>query len=227
MFPFINRRPRVDLDFNPPLTSTGPLNNGIIKGDYVPGPHNHFSGMYFVAKESQSINTYTGQLEPQWVNGVIDDVQMYMGSWTWTPNSTWVNDVRFGKAYFNNSTTVGDANLPAAGPWPTRLRHEYGRNQSAVRRDCHRLRLPVSPAILGVGTDGLSRRGPEGNYNLVDNVSFLHGKHSFKFGFEYSDILFDQKYAGNILDNQSGLIKFASLEGFLTGHHDWRESSRG
>ena len=29
------------------------------------------------------------------------------------------------------------------------------------------------------------RRGPEGNYNLVDNVSYLHGKHSFKFGFEY------------------------------------------
>ena len=38
---------------------------------------------------------------------VADDVQMYEGSWTWTPNSTWVNDVRFGNAYFNNSTLAG------------------------------------------------------------------------------------------------------------------------
>ena len=212
--------------FNPPLTSTGPLNNGIIKGDYVPGPHNHFSGMYFVAKASQSINTFGGQLEQQWLNGVTDDVQMYMGSWTWTPNSTWVNDVRFGKAYFNNSTTVGDANLSAAGAWPA----GYGMNTGVTNPlfgGIPQITFTAFTGYLGVGTDGLSTRGPEGNYNLVDNASFLHGKHSFKFGFEYSDILFDQKNAGNILDNQSGLIKFAGLgsssaagvltPGFLTG----------
>jgi hypothetical protein len=213
-------------NFNPPLTSTGPLNNGIIKGDYVPGPHNHFSGMYFVAKATQSINTFGGQLEQQWLNGVVDDVQMYMGSWTWTPNSTWVNDVRFGKAYFNNSTIVGDANLSAAGAWPA----GYGMNTGVTNPlfgGIPQITFTAFTGYLGVGTDGLSTRGPEGNYNLVDNVSFLHGKHSFKFGFEYSDILFDQKNAGNILDNQSGLIKFAGLGsasaagvltgGFLTG----------
>jgi hypothetical protein len=213
-------------NYNPPLTSTGPLNNGIIKGDYVPGPHNHFSGMYFVAKATQSINTFGGQLEQQWLNGVVDDVQMYMGSWTWTPNSTWVNDVRFGKAYFNNSTIVGDANLSAAGAWPA----GYGMNTGVTNPlfgGIPQITFTAFTGYLGVGTDGLSTRGPEGNYNLVDNVSFLHGKHSFKFGFEYSDILFDQKNAGNILDNQSGLIKFAGLGsssaagvltgGFLTG----------
>ena len=213
VFPFIGTANNI---FNPPLTSTGPLNNGIIKGDYVPGPHNHFSGMYFVAKASQTINTFGGQLEQQWLNGVTDDVQMYMGSWTWTPNSTWVNDVRFGKAYFNNSTTVGDANLPAASPWPA----GYGMNTGVTNPlfgGIPQITFTAFSGYLGVGTDGLSTRGPEGNYNLVDNVSFLHGKHSFKFGFEYSDILFDQKNAGNILDNQSGLIKFTTLESFLTG----------
>jgi hypothetical protein len=53
--------------FDPPITSSGPLNNGIIKGDYIPGSHHHISGMYFMAQGNQIINTFTGQLEPQWL----------------------------------------------------------------------------------------------------------------------------------------------------------------
>jgi hypothetical protein len=53
--------------FDPPITSSGPLNNGIIKGDYIPGSHHHISGMYFMAQGKQIINTFTGQLEPQWL----------------------------------------------------------------------------------------------------------------------------------------------------------------
>ena len=58
----------------------------------------------------------------------------------------------------------------------------------------HRLsRATWEPALTVAST-----RGPEGNFDLVDNVSFLHGKHAFKFGFEYVDILFDQGQGGNI-----------------------------
>jgi len=45
---------------------------------------------------------------------------------------------------------------------------------------------------------------------LVDNISYLRGKHSFKFGFEYVDAIFD----GNPTDQAEGQIKFKSLEGF-------------
>ena len=45
--------------------------------------------------------------------------------------------------------------------------------------------------VLGSGTRGPSQRGPEGSANFVDNVSYLRGKHAFKFGFEYVDVIFD------------------------------------
>ncbi len=71
---------------------------------------------------------------------------------------------------------------------------------------------------LGAGSRGGSTiRGPEGNEDLVDNVSFLHGKHSFKFGFEYIDIIDDQGLQGNSSVLDQGSIKFTTLQAFLAG----------
>ena len=50
VFPY---NPTASNNFAPNLPSLGPLNNGIIKGDYVPGPHHHISGMYYVSKSEQ------------------------------------------------------------------------------------------------------------------------------------------------------------------------------
>ena len=48
---------------------------------------------------------------------------------------------------------------------------------------------------------------------MVDDVSHLLGKHTFKFGFEYVDILAD----GDTYPNAYGTIKFTTLESFLQG----------
>src|SRR5579864_1273688 len=61
-----------------------------------------------------------------------------------------------------------------------------------------------------------SRRGPEGDVNLVESVSYLRGKHAFKVGFDYLDIVFD----GNTFTTAQGVANFASpgsLEAFLQG----------
>ncbi len=94
-------------NFAPNLVTTGPLNNGFIKGDYVLGPHHHVSGFYFVSKSFQNVGYANGQLLPQWQASVPSDVQMFNGAWTWTPNSTWVNDVRGGLSYLYAKTTSG------------------------------------------------------------------------------------------------------------------------
>jgi hypothetical protein len=103
-------------NFSPNLISTGPLNNGIFKGDYTPGPHHHISGMYFVSKSTQLVNSSAAQLLPQWEVFAVNDVQMFEGSWTWTPNSTWLNDVRLGFAYLNNNTLLADYTKVASDP---------------------------------------------------------------------------------------------------------------
>ena len=47
----------------------------------------------------------------------------------------------------------------------------------------------------------------------MDNVSYLRGKHAFRFGFEYLDIVFD----GDTISPSPGLVKFTPLENFLQG----------
>ena len=111
-------------NYVPPLITTGPLNNGMIKGDYILGPHHHLSGMYFVSKSTSLDNSQAGQLLPQWETPAINDVQQYDGSWTWTPNSTWVNDFRVGYVYMDDQTAYGDQNVLASNPWPS----GYGMN---------------------------------------------------------------------------------------------------
>src|SRR6185437_13687041 len=58
-----------------------------------------------------------------------------------------------------------------------------------------------------------SRRGPEGDVNLVESVSYLRGKHAFKVGFDFLDIVFD----GDTFSQAQGSAKFSSLESFLSG----------
>jgi hypothetical protein len=70
--------------------------------------------------------------------------------------------------------------------------------------------LTWRPTTTWSDTRGPSQRGPEGSLDLVDNISYLRGNHSFKFGFEYVDAIFD----GNPTDQAEGQIKFKSLEGF-------------
>ena len=99
----------------------------------------------------------------------------------------------------------------SGGSLAERLWHEYGRHESGIFRVSSNIDLPVSAANLGVTMANL--RGPEGEEDFQDNVSYLRGKHAFKFGFEYVDVVrVSDNYSGG-----SGLIKFASLQNFLQG----------
>jgi hypothetical protein len=211
LFPF-NSDP-VNVNYNPPLSSSGPLNNGLLKVDYIPTARHQFTGMMFIGKTTQTVNNSTGQLAPQWLLNIADNVYMYAGGWTWSPNSTWVNSLRIGAAYFDNFTLLADRNLLASAAYPSGYSLPTGVTNPAFGG------LPQiqygfgSGFFLGSGTRGPSERGPEGSMNLVDNVSYLRGKHSFKFGFEYIDAIFD----GNPTDQAEGQIKFSTLLNFVQG----------
>ena len=59
------------------MTHYGPLNNGILKVDYVLGPHHHFSGMYLYQSGSGQIdNLYTGT-SPQGEVDVTNKAVLY------------------------------------------------------------------------------------------------------------------------------------------------------
>jgi hypothetical protein len=218
LFPY---NPNPPTNFAPGLITMGPLNNGLIKGDYAAGPHQHFTGFYFVSKSHQLVAPSNGLLLPIWEVNVPSDTQAFDGSWTWTPNSTWVNDVRLGYSYLNDSTLAADRNLISGNPWP---------NGYALNTGVTNPQFGGSPEIMIGGFTGFlgasttrGIAGPEGNIDFVESVAHLHGRHAFKFGFEYMDVFYDD----DSFNSANGLISFAGsgsgantvtpLETFLLG----------
>ena len=192
-----------------PLTSSTPLNNGLIKSDYIPSQHHHFSGMYFVSKSTGLVNSQS-QVAPQWEINVVNNVQQYDGSWTWTPNSTWVSDFRMGYVYMNNQRAFADQNIVASNPWPS----GYGLNTGVTNPLYGGLpQITIQGFSFLGGGNRSSIRGPEGDVDLVESVSHLRGRHSFKFGFEYVDAILD----GDTYSQAQGNIVFTNLQNFLLG----------
>jgi hypothetical protein len=208
LFPFTTNT-TTSGNFAPGLGASSPLNNGVVKGDYVLSAHHHLSGMYYKSKASQV--SAGSALVPQWESDITSDVEMSDGAWTWTPNSVWVNDVRFGLAYFNAETLPADLNLMPSNPYP----NGYSMNTGVTNPlygGLPTISIRGFGGSLGQGGSG-SIRGPEGDLALVETASYLHGKHSFKFGFDYVRILFD----ANSFKGNNGSITFANLTSFLQG----------
>src|SRR5438270_3120543 len=203
--------PTSSTSYNPRLTTLGPLNNGFIKGDYVVNQHNHISAFYFISKATQTANYAAGQLRPEWEATIPSDVRVYNGAWTWTPNSTWLNDFRTVYSFLHASTFSGDADKVPANPWP----QGYGMNTGVTNPlygGFPNILFNSFSGYLGTGSrNGL--RGPQGNVEIVDNLSYLRGKHAFKFGFDYMDIIHDN----NNFDQGNGQLTFDTLQNFLRG----------
>ena len=209
VFPAVNSA--TSTSFIPQLTSTGPLNNGLFKIDYNIGPHHHLNGMYYRSSATQTSNTIAGQTEPQWLATVPQNAYQYDGDWTWTPNSTLVNDFRLGYVYVKNTTFPGDINLPAGGTYPNGYSLPTGVTEPQYF-GFPEIDISGFTGMLGAGRR-TGTRGPEGNVDLVESVSYLRGKHTLKFGFEYIDIVFDS----TSFSQAQGQIQFPDLQTYLQG----------
>ncbi len=188
-----------------------PLNNGIFKADYVLSPHHHLSGLIYVSK-SVSENLGATELQPQYYTAGINNGQQYSGSWTWTPNSTWVNDFRLGYVFIRNQTLNGDVNMIPGNPWPS----GYSMPTGVTNPLYGGLTTITFSSFSGVlGADArTSSGGPQGDIDLVDTVSYLHGKHTFKYGFEYINIIYNHiNYT-----NATGTVLFSNLQSYLEGN---------
>ena len=121
-----------------------------------------------------------------------------------------MNDFRLGYIYAINNTIDPDQNIPS-NPWPT----GYGMNTGVTNPLYAGLPLITigSFSPLGFLNGRPSSGGAQGDVNLVDNVSYLRGKHAFKFGFEYLDMVFDL----NVYPAAEGTAVFRTTQTFLQG----------
>ncbi len=110
------------------------------------------------------------------------------GSWTYVPNSSIVNEFQGGLYALPVAVFLGRPQCQSecpVGPLqrnPDGLRDEHGRNEPAL------FRLPEYQRfwIHILGGNWPKFVGPDQNVEILDHISYLHGKHAFKFGGEYT-----------------------------------------
>ncbi len=155
-----------------------------LRMDFVESAKSQWSGRYSWGVEDQSSTgiSITG-------SKILTGYEQYLGTNTRTISPTLVNEARFGYTRLSNSlgtysaynidsvSGLGIPNLQAGAPVT------WGVPTVSFNGD----------GFTGIGD---STDGPyainDNTLQLVDNVSWIHGKHAFRFGFEYSRQNFNQ-----------------------------------
>jgi Carboxypeptidase regulatory-like domain/TonB dependent receptor len=180
-------------------TSTGYLstipnvnnsNNGVGKIDYHINDKNTVNGVLVTSR-------YLGDGEDRafinkiYANNFVINTYTASGNWDYTPNSTMVNEVRFGYNRMTFLTGSDDANIP-----------------SPITSG---LSVPGQPTVsikgfarLGTWHNRPQAISPNPYWDVQDSLSYLTGKHTLKFGGEYTHIEADS----NIPDFGRGQINF-------------------
>jgi hypothetical protein len=158
--------------------NTDQSDNGIAKIDFHINDRNTLSGMLFVSK-------YTGIGEDRaYANAAFLSVIPMKNwansySWIWVPNSHWVNEVRFGFNRMTQDIDNADSGVSATS---------YGIN-TGITSPGGLPTIQIGPFTeLGTSFTRPAENGPSPLYDGLDNVSYVHGKHTFKFGFELASI---------------------------------------
>jgi hypothetical protein len=196
---------------NPSTTSTGFVstipninnsNNGVGKIDYHINDKNTLNGLLVVGSYVGN-GEDRGFINPIFSNGFIIKTWTASGNWDYTPNSTMVNEVRFGYNRMSFLTTSGDGAAGTTIP---------GLNTGLTVAGLPTIEIGGF-ALYGTWHNRPQAIAPNPYWDFQDGFSYLAGKHSLKFGAEYTNIEADSW----IPDYGRGRVNFPNLVGFFTG----------
>jgi hypothetical protein len=181
--------------------------NALGKMDYHINDHNALSGSYFFGNDT-IIGMDFFELLPQFRTKVHSRAQTVAGHWAWTPSSIWANEFRGGFTHYTLQIIPDDTTF------------SYTINtgiSNPLLRGIPDIRVGLGGGFfsqLGAFHNFPKIVGPDKVYDFIDQVSYLRGKHAFKFGGELRrDLVHQATYRGG-----RGRIKFADLEAFLSGN---------
>jgi hypothetical protein len=174
--------------------------NAIGKVDYHINDRNSLSGSYFFGNDT-IVGMDSNELLAQFRTKVHSRAQTVSGHWAWTPSSTWANELRGGFTHYTLQIIPDDTTF------------KYTIDTGVTN--------PLLSGIPNIRLSGFTELGafhnfpkivgPDKVYDFIDQVSNLHGKHSFKFGGELRrDLVHQATYRGG-----RGRVLFGSLENFL------------
>ncbi len=178
--------------------------NALGKVDYHINDHNALSGSYFFGNDT-IVGMDFFEVLAQFRTKVHSRAQAVSGHWAWTPSSSWANELRGGFTHYLLQILPDD------------LSFSYKINtgiSNPLLSGIPDVRFPNGPfSQLGAFHNFPKIVGPDKVYDFIDQVSYLRGKHAFKFGGELRrDLVHQATFRGG-----RGRVKFADLESFLSG----------
>jgi hypothetical protein len=177
-------------------------NNAIVKLDHAISNDEQITARYAFSQSDQIFpfgspgGFGTGSRLPQFAQTSPARVQVFSASLLSTFSSSKINEVRFGYSRYRTSFSSLNANFD-----PTTIGLNFGTGK---------LGLPEFDftGIENLGAIGFSvpRGRTSQTYQILDNLTWLHGKHTFKFGGEFRRAAIE-----NFNDNvERGIFQFSA-----------------
>jgi hypothetical protein len=150
---------------------------GVGKVDYALNEKNTLNAFMFRGF-GDDIYSATQAVNPDWRTRVGAWSLMVAGTWSWLPNATWANSFRVGYATLRHRYVGVDSSsgvTSASLGLPTGVTANLDRNGG----------FPQSLALNGfsaIGSRNTEIEGPNNSIEISDQVNYLHGPHSVRFG---------------------------------------------
>ena len=190
--------------------------NGLAKVDFHPNEKSTLSGMFFIADGSGTWNDNPSAIASNFYESLFPvKARVGSGSWTFVPNSSLVNELKVGYTHYQLPFFSADHTANPAGAWgvsggfPT----GYAINTGVMNPLYYGFPKISISGFTTLGGNWPKIVGPNQNVELLDHISYLKGKHAFKFGGEYTYV----ETTSGATSNAKGSVKFSNLEGFLQG----------
>jgi hypothetical protein len=195
---------------------TADLHNGLTKIDYLATSKHTISGEYFIGDYAGLGPQNNAAAQDYWLT-FTHAKSMVMGAhWTALPSSAVVNELRGGFNRENQLSYPGDC---TSIPHPD-YSYLANMNTNSVLTGAG---LPANcgfPVITITGFSGTGCcstfpkiQGPDWTEQVIDNLSYIHGQHTLKFGVEQRHLM----YNGGTYSGTRGTFSFTNLTTFLTG----------
>jgi hypothetical protein len=207
---FFASNPTNSIGFLSTIPNVNNSHNGVGKLDYHVNEKNTVNGDFIIGR-------YVGDGEDRgfvnkiFNNGYTINTWTASGNWDYTPNSSMVNEVRFGYNRMTFDTTSDDAGLGISkvvntgSSLPGLPTISIGNTAPAANGTAF--------GLFGTWHNRPQAISPNPYWDVMDSLSYLVGKHSLKLGGEFTHIEADS----NIPDYGRGRINFDSLQKFFAG----------
>ena len=200
------------------VPNIGSSDNGLFKIDYHINDHHSLSGSFAYGDYfEQAAGNSAAKITQNWWEEILGIAGNNMGRvvWIWTPNSSMLNEARWGRddnirpvaraecaanGDLSNPTGIGASTGGYGGP---NYLTQYGLNSGAP--GCGNPTMILSSPINAQLGFSNARSDVEVDQQGADSFSYTRGTHQFKVGVDIRAISFT---GAKVLDTQSGVVNF-------------------